>query len=169
MDDVREQILLRLLAILTLLVGTGPAQGLMNAVRDRGVIPPFDQETKLANLPAAVLLDGKEDVRVKTLGKNPGGMMPPTVMALYPQVFVILMPRSNVTNEGVGEELSSWRVKVLRAILYDTVLQQLLGPNGEIAYLGCATDMQTGSTMEGQIQLDFVLTYTFDPNDLLTA
>jgi hypothetical protein len=159
--DKREAILLRLLDILR------GVDGFVTVWRDRGPLQPIDAETKAPNLPAGILLDGSEVIQVRTAGKALGGRPPPaTTFVLRPQIWIVLMPKDNLTNEGVGEELSAFRVKVYTAVTRDGTLAALLGNNGEIEYRGSTTDMQTGSSLEGQMQMDFDFTYVLNPNEL---
>lgn len=161
--DKREAILQRMLAILYLASGemgsSGAAivDGLNSIFRNRGEVP-------IEKLPALVLLDGKEDIRLSASGK--GGILAPTLFNLQPQVFVVLKPRDDINNDGIGEELSRWRICLLKKFSTDDDLLAMLGANGEIQYLGHETDMQTGSTMLGQMQLLFTLTYVLNPSDL---
>jgi hypothetical protein len=165
MPDMREQILSQMLALMTQ-VGTGWAaqvNGDLSVFRNRAEIPAD-------KLPALVLLDGSENLKAGlskslSLGLVPG-QVPPQIMVLTPQVFIICKPRDTIENAGVGPELSAMRVKLLNAMLNDDVLGSLLGSNGDIAYLGHQTDLQTGSTVLGQMQLNFQLSYVLDPNNL---
>lgn len=162
--DKREQILLYLQTLL------GQVEGITAAYRDRGDFPK-------EKLPAAVLLDGTEEVRTVIQGHSLT-RMPAAVFTLLPQIFVVLKPRYDNTNltvedangkpisAPVGPELSAYRVKVLKAILSDINLAALLGNNGQIEYRGCDTDMQTGSTMVGQLQLHFAFSYVLDTAQL---
>jgi hypothetical protein len=127
--------------------------------RNRAEIP----EEKL---PALVLLDGRETLKYPDMPRTRGGALVPAVFDLTPQVFIVLKPRKDIANPGVGEELSDLRVQVLKAFTQDDELRALLGSNGELNYLGHETDLQTGSTVVGQMQLNFQLSYVFDPNDL---
>lgn len=154
MQDKREMILQRMLEILASIAAIGDAPTIH---RNRGEVPP-------ELLPALVLLDGREVIRVSTSGK--GGILAPTVFTLHPQVFVVLRPTVDPTNTGIGELLSDYRVKLLKAFKDDDSLIAMLGTNGEINYLGHETDMQTGSTMLGQMQMMFSLNYVLNPNDL---
>ena len=155
--DKREAILQRMFAILSTVVGPPTVDGVPSIFRNRGEVPA-------EKLPAIVLLDGREVIRVSASGK--GGVMAPTLFNLLPQVFVILKPRDLINNDGIGEELSVYRMKMLKAFTTDEDLLAMLGANGEIQYLGHETDMQTGSTMLGQMQMLFSLTYVLNPRDL---
>lgn len=150
--DKRELILVRLLAILeTIDIEAG------HVYRDRA---EFEKE----ELPALVLLDGSETKAMPSAGRAGGRV--PQIMILTPQIFFVPLPTENSLNEGVGEMLSAFRIKIIKAILQDGQLEDLLGSNGYIEYRGTITDMQTGAEVQGQLQMDFAFTYTFDPNKL---
>ena len=163
MRDRREELLLRIMALLGEMLAVGD---FVTIWRDRGEVPPVDSETKSPLLPAAILLDGREVPRVRTEGHAYQSRVPSTVMTLLPEVWVVLMPKNNVTNQGIGEELSLYRVKVVGKILNDDTLIAMVGSNGEIEYRGCETDMQSGGLLEGQMRMDFGLSYTLDPTEL---
>lgn len=161
MTDKREEILLLLMELL------GDIEGITAVYRDRGELPND-------KLPAAVLLDGSERLRTHISGKS-FVQMPPAMFTLSPQIFIILKPRDDISNEKldgvdapVGPELSLYRRRVINA-MKDENLAMLLGPNGQIECLKIDTDMQTGSTigaMGAQMQFHYDLTYLLDPSDL---
>jgi hypothetical protein len=156
MLDKREAILERMLALLQTVNTVTPP---FSVFRNRAEIP-------IEKLPALVLLDGREDLKFPQMPHTRGGAIVPSVFDLKPQVFIVLKPRDDINNVGVGEELSATRMQVLKAFIQDDELRGMLGSNGEINYLGHETDLQTGSTVLGQMQLNFQLSYVFDPNDL---
>jgi hypothetical protein len=150
--DKRELILLRLLAI-----GKAIA-GIKSGWRNRG-------ELKEDNRPAFVLLDGDETNPL--LGSSRGhAAFSTTIMELRPQLFILLVPRDTPKNEGVGEELSSWRAKLLSGLASDQQLVDLIGPNGQIIFRGMQTDMSTGSPLFGELQFDFGIRYVLNPLEL---
>lgn len=155
--DKREMILQRMLAVLRTITGPASVNGVPSIFRNRGEVPN-------EKLPALILLDGREVIKISASGK--GGILAPTVFTLQPQVFVMLKPRDDINNDGIGEDLSDFRMKLLKAFTSDDELLAMLGSNGEIQYLGHETDMQTGSTMIGQMQMLFTLTYVLNPSDL---
>jgi hypothetical protein len=157
MMDKRETILAHLLAMLDGLDGLAEVDGVKSVFRNRGEIP---QE----KLPAVVLLDGREKIKVST--STHGGLRTPTIFTLSPQIFIVLKPRDDINNDGIGEELSAYRVKIIKLMRDDDTLAALLGANGEALYLSSETDMQTGSTMQGQMQMDFAFSYVLNPSDL---
>lgn len=156
MTTKREQILSRIHTLL------GTVSGITAAYRDRAEFPDD-------KLPAACVLDGGEQV-IQDLGPNKFVKMPPAIFALTPQVFVVLRPRDNLANETldgvaapVGPELSDWLDKIITAVVNDPTLLSLVGSNGQILYRGCETDMQTGSSIIGQLQVNFEFHYVFIP------
>jgi len=157
--DVRDLALKRVFTILGTL-------GFVTTWRNRADIEPLNPETKQPQLPAAVLLDWKENRRVSTRGKALGTQFPPTLMDLTPEIWVVLMPKENQTNEEIDQEITTWRRNIVVAIRDDDSLIALLGNSGEIEYLGMETDMQSGGPMEGSIRFDFSFSYMFDPDDL---
>jgi hypothetical protein len=152
--DRREAILDRLHSLLGTINGTEVP---LSVFRNRAEIPTD-------KLPALVLLDGRESLKYPNMPHDRGGAMVPTIYDLHPQVFIVLRPRDTVENVGVGPELSGIRMSILDAFINDEhLMNDLLGTNGEINYLGHETDLQTGSTVLGQMQLNFQLSYVFDP------
>jgi hypothetical protein len=155
MQDKRELILTRLLALLGTVNGTADP---LNVFRNRAEIPT-------EKLPALVLLDGSETLKNPQAVHTRGGARVAGIFELTPQVFIVLKPRDTIDNPGVGEELSGLRMQVLKAFTKDDELWALLGANGELIHSGHITDLQTGSTVVGQMQLNFRLSYVLDPSD----
>ena len=156
MYDRREAILAQLEVIL----GSLPADVAPFAAvyRNRG-------ELKETLRPAVVLLDGTETT-VKDFPSNRGGRMAPHLIELRPQVFAVMKKRELDKVSEYGPELSSYRMAILRALFSDGTLNGLIGTNGRIAYRGALTDMQTGSTLQGELQLNLAITYLLQPGDL---
>jgi len=161
--DRRELILLRIKAILDTL------PGIVGAFRNRGDFQPVDTETKLDILPVAVLLDGAEHIVASGRPDTSTGFPTTAVMSLEPQIFIVLKPTSDINNLGQGEALSNFRAKLLDLIYNDSALWGLIGSNGKVQYRGCITDMQSGSAIQGQMQLDFAFEYRLDPNELRSS
>jgi hypothetical protein len=151
--DKREMILAHLLSLLQTLDGLAQLDGIKSVFRNRGEVPA-------EKLPAVVLLDGQERIKISRPLSNP------TIFTLNPQIFVVLKPRDDINNDGIGEELSAFRVKIIKLMRDDDTLVAMLGANGQIVYGGHDTDMQTGSTMQGQMQMNFALDYVLNPSDL---
>ena len=162
-QDRRELILARLYAILTE-VASDLAVDASSVFRNRGVIPVEIQ-------PALTLLDGTEGVAIqgRTSSRQPNLMVwRPGISILRPQVWSILKPRGLDEWAEIGPEMSMHRRVLFHAITTDTSIISLLSSNGHIEYLGCDTDMQTGSMMEGQLMLNFAFHYLLDVSELPT-
>lgn len=142
--------------------------GLVNVFRDRGIGEPYDVETNTPMLPAAIFLDGREhSTQPSTQGHGyRPGQVPPVPMIFEPQIYIILLPRTTMANEGVAAELAMWRMLVLKAMLRNEALMNLLGSEGDIHFQGLSTDMQSGSLCRGEIRFDFAIKYVLSPDDL---
>lgn len=150
MADKREDILSRLEAILTALA----ANTTISVYRDRA---EFDD----TELPAYVLLDGTETKQTGSSDKRG-----PQIMLLQPQIFYVPKPTENQLNIGVPADLSGKRVAMIKVVMQDGQLQDILGDNGFIEYRGMETDMQTGAEVKGQFRMDFAFAYVFNFNKL---
>lgn len=149
-EDKREAILVQLETILNSIVnGTD-----IRVYRDRA---SFEYE----ELPAYILLDGTETTSLKTTDRRG-----PQIMLLTPQIFYVPIPTENPLNENMGPQLSAMRITMIRAIMQDGPLQDLLGANGYAEYRGIETDMQTGAEVKGQFRMDFAFAYVFNFNKL---
>lgn len=160
--DRREQIMTLLGDLLGAITNGSQA---IQVFRDRGEL---DQPSR----GSFVLLDGKEELVTQIRGQSMTNT-PAAVFRLTPEIWYVAKARDDTTNltlDGVsapiGPELSAVRLSVIKTLLTDPNLEALLGPNGQVAYLGCNTDMQSGSTIEGQLQLLFSFDYVLDPRKL---
>ena len=118
-----------------------------------------------ARRPAVALLDGTENV-VLRYASSRGIKMAPILVELRPQIFALLKARSLDSVVEYGPELSAYRMAILSALFSDTTLHGLLGQNGKLEYLGLQTDMQSHSTMQGELHMNFALTYPLHIGDL---
>ncbi len=150
-EDKRELILVRLEAILNTVA---TAASIPYVYRDRAAL----EDTEL---PAYVLLDGIETLNTKSSDRRG-----PQVMLLMAQIFYVPIPTENSLNVGVGPLLSQHRINLIRGIMGDGQLRDLLGDTGYIEYRGMETDMQTGAEVKGQFRLDFAFAYVFNFNKL---
>lgn len=156
MIDKRELILKTLFEILEFMK-TNPPDGVetfQTVARNRGL---HDQDAR----PVAILMDGDEVSRLD--GDRRGRQrMSPELITLKPQIFIVLKNRKP-KNVLTGEDLNAYRIAIIRAIAQDVELLELVGTNGNLAYNGCETDLKSGQLAEGQMKLDFLITYVLDP------
>ena len=145
----REEVLSRLLAILEGL------DGFETVVRNRGLL---DND----KFPGIVLLDGDETSTKLADGRG-RQRMSPVITAMHPQVF-ILLKTAQPTNENVGQNLNTRRGTIIGAISADAQLLALIGPNGDITYDGCETDLKSGGAMVGEMRLDLTIKCVMNPN-----
>jgi hypothetical protein len=151
MPDKRELILSRLFEVLQ------EVDGVVTAVRNRGLL-------KNERLPAVVLLDGDESSVRAGEGRGRVSMSPATVR-MRPQIFFLLEVRTP-QNVNVGQDLNAKRVEIIRRVAQDDELRQLVGSNGDITYFGCVTDLKSGNSVQGELQIDIAFTYHLDPYNL---
>lgn len=164
MIDKREAIMVQLATLLA------QVQGIRGVFRNRGELPPHEKT------PGIVLLDGREKIKTKLEGRN-FIQMPAAVFTIYPQIFLALTPRDDITNttlDGdnapVGEELSMYRMRILNAIMNDETLVAMMGANGSIVYNGFDSDMMSGSTigsLGATMQFHFEFSYMLNPDNLI--
>jgi hypothetical protein len=148
--DVREEILLRLVAVTT-------ALGYQSSVRNRQLRSNDER-------PGTVLLDGDEApaLAYPTARRGRGMQVMPVIMQMKPELYVVLK-EDRPTNVDVGEDLNARRIILVAAICEDAQLRTLVGSNGAIIYNGCVTDLKSGSALTGQMRLDFAFNYVFFP------
>jgi hypothetical protein len=153
----REDILVQIGAILAAIAGV------KTFCRNRG-------EMSDVELPAIIMLDGREDIVDNRVAQMKSVKMPPAVFRLQPQIFVILRQRDDATNltlDGedapIGPELSYWRDAVLAALINDPVLIEMLTTTGQVVFRAMETDMQTGGTMQGMMRLSIDFNYVWQP------
>jgi hypothetical protein len=157
MVDRREQILLRLLAILNGMVQSTPPI-VVTVVRNQDLRKDEDR-------PGLVLLDGDEFNSLSDnakRGRRSG--MAPQLMTMSPQVF-ILMNEQRPSRETIGPDTNALRIKIVNAVSSDEQLAALYGANGSIYLNTVTTDMKSGGAVTGSMLLDFRITYPLIPNE----
>ena len=151
MADVRENILARLVAI-------------VDGVADFKQVYRNYVDLTEDDLPAAAVLDGDEE----TDDTTDASMRPPTrptLVTMTPEIIVFkLAPQ-------VGPDISDLRRQLVKAVLYDTELNEQIVKtgrygNGTIRYLGCQTDLGWERSMFGALKINLQLKYALKPADL---
>jgi hypothetical protein len=153
----REQIIDRVATILSGMSGAPPLY------RNRGDFEDIQR-------PAIVVLDGIEKNISSDQESIKTRRMVPATILMSPQIFVLLKERDNATNDTVGNvpdpvgaEINFWLDAIRGALSNDALLLQYLTPNGQVIYRGCWTDMQTGSTLIGELRVFIDLVYVWLP------
>jgi hypothetical protein len=151
MVDVRENILARLVA----LAGGIPNMALVD--RNNGQVDD-------AQLPAIIVFDGDEETNDATdLSQMPPHR--PTKVRMHPTIEIAAI------SQFAGSDLSTMRGELIKAVLYDTELNNNIvrtgrNGNGAIRYLGCQTDPTWMRNKYGQLRVLFMFSYNLDPADL---
>lgn len=132
--------------------------GILSAYRNRGELPEDKR-------PAITMLDADERADERAFDKGRLASAP-NIMVLRPEIY-ILLTNKEPKNEGVGQELSVLRREVLKVTLWNNTLKNIVGSNGEIRFEGCSTDMASGRSMQGQMQVHLAFKYPLIPNELV--
>lgn len=152
--DRREQILARLY---TVLQTVEPLTGLtLSFWRNRGELPEDKR-------PAITMLDADEQVGTQVLhGRGQGGLAAqPVLVTMRPEIFILLDAREP-HNKDAGQDLNVLRIRVLKAVNNDVELATLVTT---LVYEGCLSDLATGRSMTGQMQIQFAFTYPFKASE----
>lgn len=151
--DRRESILDRLFEVLL------TVEGVVDAFRNRA-------ELETDKRPCVVLLDADEEVSVKQLSDARGNRgISVSMITLRPQIFVLLQDQKP-KNLTVGQDLNMFRARIIKKIWEDAELKALITANGIIEYGGCLTDLQTGGTVQGEMQLRVYFSYPLKLSEL---
>lgn len=159
--DRRSQILNRIEVVLGDVIEEIEETKAPLVLRNRGVVPP-------AKLPAMILLDGVEDT-VSTHKSQRGGGPSSSIMALKPEIFALLIRKDKGKESQYAAEINEYRRAIYTHLMFDPGLLNIMGDNGGIDYRGFMTDMQTGRTMWGELQMFFIFHYPLIPSELTEA
>jgi hypothetical protein len=149
--DVREDILVRLLAVVASIPNIRSAQR-------NNVDIPEDQ------LPAALVFDGDEETDdASDLSMRPSSR--PTVVRMQPEIVIAEQA------DAVGSDLTTLRRELIRRVLTDTELNEQIVKtgrfgNGAIRYLGCQTDLGWGRSLQGALRAQFMFKYSLKIEEL---
>lgn len=144
--DKRESILQRLVEI------SAAIEGVATAVRNQ-------DEISERSRPAIAIFDADESAAEHAI-EHTGRA--PNIVEMSPEVLILLGAKP----ETVGSALNSLRAKLIKAVLPDTQLIALAGPNGHVRYAGCSTHLGHGRSMEGSMSVQFSIAYVLRPEQL---
>lgn len=150
MSDVREDILLRLLAI-------------ANAMKAAALLKTVDRnklDISETNLPQFVLLDSDEaaDDNDPVPGGERGRRAPRKV-EMIPQVFLCAKGLS----EDAGSRLNVLRNEWLNRVLSDEQLAALTGVNGYVRYKECVSSFRIGRQLDSTMLVTVAFGYILKP------
>lgn len=114
--------------------------------------------------PAVVILDADEDVD-EEIGDGRGRPvgLAPVICSMTPEVYILAGVSSQ--SENVGSILNALRTRLIRAVANDQTLIDLC-KDGDIRYLGFATGLAVGRSMEGEAGISFQFRYMLRPDRL---
>ena len=145
MADVREDILARLVEV----VATVPN---LRTVHRNNTDITDDQ------MPAALVLDGDEDVVVGNDGPRPSNR--PLLVEMTPEIQIVEQ------SAAVGSDLTTFRRELIKRVLFDATLNAQTGSNGKISYGGCDTTLGWLEKQYGVLQMRFTFKYPLKPDEL---
>lgn len=143
----RELILDRLLVLL------GTVDGVVKAFRNRLDIPENQR-------PAVVILDADEEAEEAPTGRGRPIGVSPFICTMSPEIYIVAAP--STPSENVGSVLNTLRSAVIKAVTNDETLISLT-KDGDISYLGFATGLASGRSMEGEAGISFRFRYMIRP------
>ncbi len=146
--DKREQILARLVEV------AAQVPGIVTVVRNQ-------DEVSERRRPAIAIFDADEALDERVEPNRHGGRAPDLV-EMTPEVLIML----GANPESVGTALNVLRVKLIKAVLTDSALVAMFGPNGRARYTGCSTHLGHGRSMEGFMAVHFAFAYVLRPEQL---
>lgn len=151
-SDKREAILARLKEIFAAI------PGIKKAVRNSLDVPEKDR-------PAIVLLDadeGVDDEAPDGRGRPTGRpALLPIIVTMTPEIFVVTGAKA----AQLGTDLNALRILIIKDVLGDETLLSLV-KDGDIKFLGFATGLAAGRSMEGEAGISFSFRYVINPSKL---
>jgi hypothetical protein len=148
-DDIREDILLRLLAI---------GEGMRPAVFKSFDRNKLDLDPK--QFPQGVLLDSDEDIDDRQPTRTGrAGFAALQFVTMSPQIFLCAQGLA----EEAGSKLNFMRKSWLRAVLVDSALLGLVGENGYIRYEGAVSSFRLGRQLDSTMLVTVAFGYIFNP------
>lgn len=146
--DKREQILARLVE-----VATG-VPGISTVTRNSDEISEHKR-------PAIAIFDADESADEAAERQDHPGRAP-NLIVMTPEVLILL----GAPPASVGSALNDLRARLIKAVLTDTQVIEIAGPNGRVRYAGCSTHLGHGRSMEAAMGVQFSFAYVLRPEQL---
>ena len=147
MNDIREKILVRLLAVV------GSIEGVRTALRNSIGISDTAR-------PAIIILDADEIANSDDPKSRPANA--PRIITMTPEIYIMF----GAAAENVGTEINLLRARLISAILTDEELINLTAEDKGIRYVGSLNALSLGRSMEGQMAVSFDFEYYLKIADL---
>jgi hypothetical protein len=148
MIDRREQILARLITI------AGTVSGVDFVFRNKDEINETER-------PCVRIYDGDETLSDKTpLAEHKGAVQ--TMLTMTPLVAIELGGKP----DSIGTELNTLRLRLIKAVLTDAQLVEMVAKKGRYRYEGCTVTSATARQTEAAMILTFSFTYSLNPSEL---
>lgn len=146
--DTREAVLKRLEEIYW------AVPGIKSVYRNRDAVSDHDR-------PALVLFDSDEQADERNQGLGRGGAAA-NLIVMTPETYIYLggLPAN------VGPALNQLRAAVIKAVLTDETLKELIGTNGAVRYEGCASTLTRGGEQRAMMGVAFSIQYPLFPSKL---
>lgn len=109
--------------------------------------------------PFIVIMEGDEVAMPGDLGKSRGPISPRRVV-MTPQILIAV----SASSASVGATLNQARAALIDAVLTDATLAALCAAGDRVRYEGAISDLASGRKMQGQLALQFRLTYVLMPS-----
>lgn len=147
MIDRREQILVRLLAILVAEVGAAGRN---------------DHALSETRRPMGVLYDSDEEGDENDPRDRPANSPRRVIMA--PEIYVLMGAKT----KDIGTVINTMRARVIKAVVTDVTLAGLcsVGRGGSITYDGMASTLAQGRQRDANMSIGFSFRYILNPADL---
>jgi hypothetical protein len=147
--DRREEILARL----TVIIGEVP--GVFKGARNQ-------QQVSGKAQPTIFLHDASEEPREEPNVVRASRNGYKDLVLMSPQIFILM----GTPAADIGTAVNAFRIPLVAAVLGDSALWDIVGPNGEIRYAGCGLETAWGESREGRLDVNFHITYVLDLAEL---
>jgi hypothetical protein len=149
MSDKREQILARLLVVVS------GIEGIVTAYRNKDEIDETER-------PSVVILDADEEAAENDPNKRPATT--PRRVVMTPHIYILL----NDSPENIGTHVNLFRARLIKAVLEDAELIALTHDGEGVRYEASTTALARGRSMEAECGVTFSFRYILKPSELLT-
>jgi len=153
--DRRKLILSRLFVVLQ---GSITSLAAASWHRNRG-------DLDLDQRPGGILLDADETAVISMSERKPSAMASPNLVSMSPEVYYVPSDKKP-KNTDIGDLVNDTRTSIVKAVLIDEELRELVSTNGTVRYDGLVSDLAKGRDMAGELGIGFTFIYPLIPSEL---